>query len=265
MFIYKITNKINQKSYIGYNSADKDTRWRDHKREYIKESQFSKLLYKAMNKYGIDNFLYKRIEDSIHNIELLRNREIFWIAYHQSFGKMGYNMTIGGDGGNNIATYTIEEKKQHGIKISIGHQAMSEESKLRRKKNISKSLIGNMRASNISEESKNKKSELRKNKTYEELYGIEKAIKISQKMSRTRTGSKRSAESCAKQSIQRKGKAQPKLQKTYKLINLITDEEIITNSIKETCTKMNISYWTVEQGKKGIPVKNWLCNCMGRI
>lgn len=105
MFIYKITNQINQKSYIGYNSAEKDTRWRDHTRDYLKGAQSNKLLYRAMKKYRIENFLYERIEENIVSIEILKEREIFWIDYYRSYGDFGYNMTIGGDGGCGNKTF----------------------------------------------------------------------------------------------------------------------------------------------------------------
>jgi len=66
MFIYKITNLINNKVYIGYNKSDSDRRWSDHKRDYLKERFSEKLLYRAMNKHNIDNFFYERIETCVN-------------------------------------------------------------------------------------------------------------------------------------------------------------------------------------------------------
>lgn len=50
-------------------------------------------LYKAMNKYGIDNFIFSILEEC--PVEKLDEREIFWISQLNSYLK-GYNMTRGG-------------------------------------------------------------------------------------------------------------------------------------------------------------------------
>lgn len=55
------------------------------------------VLYKAFNKYGIENFTFEIIEE-IEDEGLLSEREKHWITYYNSFEK-GYNMTLGGDGG----------------------------------------------------------------------------------------------------------------------------------------------------------------------
>jgi len=81
MFVYKITNKVNDKNYIGYdtnNSAD-NKRWIEHKRSY-KRNVVNKVLYYAMNKYGINNFSQEIIEETI-TMQELKSREIFWINF----------------------------------------------------------------------------------------------------------------------------------------------------------------------------------------
>lgn len=50
-----------------------------------------------MNKYGIENFIVEEIE-YIKDNNKLEEREIFWIKELGTFGKNGYNATIGGDG-----------------------------------------------------------------------------------------------------------------------------------------------------------------------
>lgn len=90
--IYKITNKINKKSYIGQ-SIDITTRWRRHKNYPIENSKYP--LYKAFQKYGIENFDFEIIEEC--PIADLDKKEIFYIQKFNAFYN-GYNQTQGGSG-----------------------------------------------------------------------------------------------------------------------------------------------------------------------
>lgn len=94
--IYKITNLINNKVYIG-KSIDIAERWRFHQYPgHWKNS--SKILYQAFQKYGLENFIFEIIEYiNPKNKDEMNKREIFWINYYNSY-KNGYNQTIGGDG-----------------------------------------------------------------------------------------------------------------------------------------------------------------------
>lgn len=97
--IYKITNKINNKSYIGQ-SINIEQRWKTHKTSPFNKNcvHYNCLFYKAIRKYGIDNFIFEVLEECEKN--RLNEREIYWIAYYQTHNKKyGYNMTDGGDCG----------------------------------------------------------------------------------------------------------------------------------------------------------------------
>ena len=59
--IYMITNKINNKKYIGQ-SVRIEIRWREHKNSYLKNDTNSHL-YNAMKKYGIENFDFNILEE----------------------------------------------------------------------------------------------------------------------------------------------------------------------------------------------------------
>lgn len=91
--IYKITNVINNKVYIGKTLETLDTRWKQHKKDSARFS--NRPLYKAMNKYSIENFVIEIIEEP--TIDLLSERECYWIEQYNSF-HFGYNATKGGDG-----------------------------------------------------------------------------------------------------------------------------------------------------------------------
>ena len=92
-FIYKITNTINNRVYIGQTVKSLQKRFTQHKNNSSKEYFSQIVLYKAFNKYGIENFVFEGIEE-VPN-ELLDEREKYWIEYYNSYLE-GYNSTIGG-------------------------------------------------------------------------------------------------------------------------------------------------------------------------
>lgn len=94
--IYKITNKINGNSYIGA-SINIEKRWKNHLQRANDgwNKEYDKALYKAIRKYGIDNFELKILENCTP--ELLCEREVFWISYYDTYVH-GYNSTPGGKG-----------------------------------------------------------------------------------------------------------------------------------------------------------------------
>ena len=90
--IYKITNIQNNNCYIGQ-SRNIYKRWNAHKntafREDLKEYEYP--LYRAIRKYGLENFIFEIIEECL--IEELNDKEIEWIKKL----KPEYNQTVGGE------------------------------------------------------------------------------------------------------------------------------------------------------------------------
>jgi len=77
--IYKITNTLNNKCYIGQ-TDDVKRRFTEHKAlGYGRENS---ILYRAIKKYGLENFTFEVIEE---NIENYNEREKYWIAYYDSY------------------------------------------------------------------------------------------------------------------------------------------------------------------------------------
>jgi group I intron endonuclease len=114
-YIYKITNNINGKCYIGKTERTIQIRWSEHTR--LSRFKLDLPLYRALSKYGIDNFSIEEIE-SCDNV-ILDEREIYWIDYFDAY-KTGYNCTAGGEGG--IKTYakdidTIIERYLNGERL----------------------------------------------------------------------------------------------------------------------------------------------------
>ena len=91
--IYKITNTINGKVYIGQTAYNHLVRWETHIQDFynLKDS----ILYRAMRKHGVENFVIERLEECEN--EYLDAKEIYYIQKHNSY-KEGYNATLGGGG-----------------------------------------------------------------------------------------------------------------------------------------------------------------------
>ena len=92
-YIYKITNTLNDKVYIGQTIKTVQKRFTQHKNNSNKEYFSQIVLYKAFNKYGIENFICEEIEE-VPN-DKLDEREKYWIQYYDSYFN-GYNSTLGG-------------------------------------------------------------------------------------------------------------------------------------------------------------------------
>ena len=126
-YIYQITNLINGKIYIGKTERSVQERWREHIRDSQKEENRHRPLYRAFNKYGIENFSIEIIEET----SIPEEREIFWIEQKRSF-KNGYNATIGGDGKPYldydliIATYNeLQSIRDTALKIGCNETTVS--------------------------------------------------------------------------------------------------------------------------------------------
>ena len=103
--IYMHRNKINGKVYIGQTKQNLSQRFRNGK-GYEKCTYF----YRAIKKYGWDNFEHIILEENISTPEEANNREKYWIKYYNSnIGSKGYNSTAGGTTG---AFWSEELRKQ---------------------------------------------------------------------------------------------------------------------------------------------------------
>lgn len=90
MHIYKTTNILNGKIYIGQTSKDLDT-------EYLGSGR---IIMKAVKKYGKHNFKREVLEEC-DSKEYMNEREKYWIQHFDSINRnIGYNVSTGGEGGN---------------------------------------------------------------------------------------------------------------------------------------------------------------------
>lgn len=141
--LYKITNTITGKSYIGYTSKTSQKRFTEHFNDAIKYNRDkNRKFYNAIRKYGEDCW---QVEILIENLSVIeaKEKEIELIQFYNTYNE-GYNATRGGDGNNGII--------------------MSEESNIKRSnvlKGISKKY-DRMLGKTHSQESKNKISKSHK-------------------------------------------------------------------------------------------------------
>jgi group I intron endonuclease len=118
-------------------------------------------LYCAIRKYGWDQISIEIIEDEIPK-EFLNDRERFWIGYYQaSQPSKGYNMTLGGDGGNTFSAAKIRATLiRKGIRPPIHHNGNG--------------------GYKLTDADKQKLSKARLGRSYEDILGVERATSLKQ-------------------------------------------------------------------------------------
>jgi group I intron endonuclease len=175
MIIYRITNNITTKSYVGQTISSLENRWKSH---LIQSKRTNYKFHNAIRKYGPEAWTLDVLEE-INDINILNDREIYWIAYYNTFYD-GYNLTSGGEA-RKIVSEEIKEKirqshlgkkmpprsEEHCEKIRQARlgkkrKPFSEETK----KNMSLAHIGNKNRLGIphSDETKRKMKESRSGK-----------------------------------------------------------------------------------------------------
>lgn len=94
-YIYCIKNNINGKCYVGKTLKSPKERFSEHLYDAYKPTEENRPLYRAIKKYGKDNFSLQTLEECAD--ELASEREIWYIKKLKTYAH-GYNATIGGDG-----------------------------------------------------------------------------------------------------------------------------------------------------------------------
>jgi len=113
--IYKVTNKTNNKVYIGQ-SVNIYSRWNHHKSCCFNKKchEYHSPFYRALRKYGVENFTFEIIEQC--EIDELDDKEIYYIKEYNSFihfeNSNGYNNSIGGNQGSRFRIKSEEEKRK---------------------------------------------------------------------------------------------------------------------------------------------------------
>jgi len=114
--IYKATNKVNGKVYIGF-----DSNWPSRIREHIRQTKYlSRAFNSAIRKYGEDSFSWEVLYQSRDREYTLNVMEPYFIEENESYAPKGkgYNLTKGGEGTRGYKRPDLVEynKKQKGKK-----------------------------------------------------------------------------------------------------------------------------------------------------
>lgn len=102
--IYKITNNINGKVYIGQTINSLRVRLNGH----YKVRKHTSLIHSSMRKYGKANFKIEALYTSFCRDDL-NDKEVEFIQLFKSRAPDGYNLTDGGDGVINLDKHTIKK------------------------------------------------------------------------------------------------------------------------------------------------------------
>lgn len=114
--IYCHINKTNNKKYIGQCQGAPERRWRSDGSGYKpKNNELPTVFWKAIQKYGWDNFEHKILETNL-TLEEANEKEQYWIAYYHTWIEdpqcWGYNMQSGGK------NFAMSEKAKEKIRQS---------------------------------------------------------------------------------------------------------------------------------------------------
>jgi group I intron endonuclease len=239
MIIYKTTNLINNKIYIGQSYKDNDF-------SYLGSG---KTLIKALKKYGKSNFKKEIIVQGDFNKLYTDELEKHYIQLYASYKKnIGYNIDKGGSGNSrnqnknisiNNKGKVMSEKARENMRIAAKNKApVSQETK----EKMSKKLMGNKRRAG-------------KKFTEEQLekmrIGIKKAKNTPEQKALQSINAKRTIENGnnyflnlskeEKIKIQRKGvmAAYEKTRTPIRITNIITNEIFEAKTLVECCTFFN--------------------------
>lgn len=137
-YIYQIVNSVNNKKYIGYTSkTPPEKRWDKHIVDRYTPATKDRPLYRALRKYGIENFKFEILYCSKDASHTLKTMENYFIEQQKSYiTENGYNLTKGGDSNYgwqpNDKTRELWSLQRKGKPLSDAHKKkISEGQKLR--------------------------------------------------------------------------------------------------------------------------------------
>jgi group I intron endonuclease len=171
MIIYKITNCVNGKVYIGQTvQTNPKMRWYSHQADARAGKKSH--LYDSIRKHGVEKFLWEVI-DQVTTIEELNELEAKWLAHYRTLGEVYNNREAGGNKTHSAQSIQrMKESQKHaharrreangGIEkmnrtLKTSGWKHSEESRLKRKE--WSAITNKVKAKPLSEEHKRKVSE----------------------------------------------------------------------------------------------------------
>ena len=113
-YIYKITNLITNKSYIGETNRTIEIRWKQHKQRAI-DLNNTEYLYNSIRKHGIENFTIEKLEEC--SPEERFERETYYIMLFNTLAPNGYNLILSQNGCTNDMINAMLELWKQGASI----------------------------------------------------------------------------------------------------------------------------------------------------
>lgn len=182
-YIYLITNKKNNKKYVGQTTVTIENRWRGHV-DASKKSPYP--ICKAIRKYGKNSFTIKKINEA-STLEELNLLEPFYIDAYNSLVPNGYNLRLGG---NNSLHHSDTKKKMSELKKGQPAWNKGIEHPEETKKKISDAKKGKpspRKGIKLSDETKEKISKANKGKPGP-TKGKKASVETREKISKARLG-----------------------------------------------------------------------------
>lgn len=156
MQIYKITNLINNKIYIGKDTTSDPN--------YFGSGL---LINRAKQKYGLSKFI-KEIIDETNDYNELSVKEISWINFYKSNDRsIGYNISSGGDGGDTLSNHPD---------LELIREKISNNSKTKGK--TYEEVFGIENAKIYKDKLSKSNKRILLGKTFDELYGVDDSKRI---------------------------------------------------------------------------------------
>lgn len=106
-YIYFIINNENKQRYVGQ-TVDFTRRKAEHLNDLRNHKHVNDKLQRAWNKYGEANFSFEYNKYELENKDELNILEKAFIQQYDSFNN-GYNLTLGGDGGNTRGKLSFDD------------------------------------------------------------------------------------------------------------------------------------------------------------
>jgi hypothetical protein len=227
--IYKITNLINQKIYIGKHS--------NHRESYMGSGVAIK---KAISKYGLESFK-KEIIDNADSLQELNDKEVYWIAFFKSTDPaIGYNRSGGGTCDWGSLTDEVREKARIKQKKTMGSKEFKEKRKEIMKKfyedptNREKRSIKQKEVWNNTAEERKKEIREKRSASHSKNWNDDPVRRENQRTLWKTKNPMHNPETKANISAKRKGKNNPAAKK-------IEVDGKVFFCIKDACTELNLT------------------------
>lgn len=118
MYVYKVTDMVNGKIYVGRTKNFKE-RVRYHQTRYDNKKEYNKPLYKAMREHGVENFRFEIIKSGLTDSESNKLESEMIKELHSLISENGYNVSPGDNfyrvRGSDVNTNILSEKEAQDI------------------------------------------------------------------------------------------------------------------------------------------------------